>query len=246
MSKFSGQISILHLIDGAKQAKGLTVIIDVFRAFSLECYLYDMGAKEIRPVGTIEEAFRLKEELTDSVLIGERHGKKCEGFDYGNSPSSIQSENVKEKIIIHTTSAGTQGIVNANGASEIITGSLVNAKAVAEYIIKSQPQVVSLVCMGNGGVRPAAEDELCAEYIKSVLEGAELQDFEQRIADLRNKGGEHFFDENRQEIFPQEDFWMCTKYNCFPFVIRIDKDEKGYIARKIHIGGVCDVPYRNS
>ena len=34
------KIKILHLIDGAKQAEGLTVIIDVFRAFSLECYLY--------------------------------------------------------------------------------------------------------------------------------------------------------------------------------------------------------------
>ncbi len=28
-------VNILHLIEGAKQAKGLTVIIDVFRAFSL-------------------------------------------------------------------------------------------------------------------------------------------------------------------------------------------------------------------
>ncbi len=235
MSKFCNQINILHLIDGAKQAKGLTVIIDVFRAFSLECYLYDMGVNEIRPVGTIDEAFKLKDELTNSILVGERHGKKCEGFDYGNSPSSVQIENVKGKNIIHTTSAGTQGIVNANGASEIITGSLVNAKAVAEYIIKRQPQTVSLVCMGNGGVRPAAEDELCAEYIKSVLEENELPDFEKKIADLRYHGGEHFFDENRQEVFPQEDFWMCTKYNCFPFIIRIDKDEKGYIARKIYI-----------
>ena len=136
MSKFCNQIDILHLIEGAKQARGLTVIIDVFRAFSLECYLYDMGVKEIRPVGTIEEAFRRREDLTDTVLVGERYGKKCEGFDYGNSPSSIQVENVRDKIIIHTTSAGTQGIVNANGASEIITGSLVNAKAVAEYIMK--------------------------------------------------------------------------------------------------------------
>ena len=235
MSKFCNQINILHLIDGAKQAKGLTVIIDVFRAFSLECYLYDMGVNEIRPVGTIDEAFKLKDELTNSILVGERHGKKCEGFDYGNSPSSVQIENVKGKNIIHTTSAGTQGIVNANGAREIITGSLVNAKAVAEYIIKRQPQTVSLVCMGNGGVRPAAEDELCAEYIKSVLEENELPDFEKKIADLRYHGGEHFFDENRQEVFPQEDFWMCTKYNCFPFIIRIDKDEKGYIARKIYI-----------
>ena len=235
MSKFCNQIDILHLIEGAKQARGLTVIIDVFRAFSLECYLYDMGVKEIRPVGTIEEAFRRREDLTDAVLVGERHGKKCEGFDYGNSPSSIQVENVRDKIIIHTTSAGTQGIVNANGASEIITGSLVNAKAVAEYIMKQQPQTVSLVCMGNGGIRPAAEDELCAEYIKSILEGHELQDFEQRVAKLRYHGGEHFFDKNRQEIYPQEDFWMCTEYNRFSFVIRVDKDEKGYVTHRIDV-----------
>lgn len=235
MSKFCNQIDMLHLIEGAKKAKGLTVIIDVFRAFSLECYLYDMGVKEIRPVGTIEEAFRRREDLTDAVLVGERHGKKCEGFDYGNSPSSIQVENVRDKIVIHTTSAGTQGIVNANGASEIITGSLVNAKAVAEYIMRQQPQTVSLVCMGNGGVRPAAEDELCAEYIKSILEGHELQDFEQRVAKLRYHGGEHFFDENRQDIYPQEDFWMCTEYNRFSFVIRVDKDEKGYVTHRIDV-----------
>lgn len=235
MSRFCNQIDILHLIEGAKKAKGLTVIIDVFRAFSLECYLYDMGVKEIRPVGTIEEAFRRREDLNDAVLVGERHGKKCEGFDYGNSPSSIQVESVRDKIIIHTTSAGTQGIVNANGASEIITGSLVNAKAVAEYIMRQQPQTVSLVCMGNGGVRPAAEDELCAEYIKSILEGHELQDFEQRVAKLRYHGGEHFFDENRQDIYPQEDFWMCTEYNRFSFVIRVDKDEKGYVTHRIDV-----------
>ena len=41
---------------------------------------------------------------------------------------------LKEKTIIHTTSAGTQGIANAINAEEILTGSLVNAKAIAEYI----------------------------------------------------------------------------------------------------------------
>lgn len=234
MNKFMNQIKILHLIEGAKQAEGLTVIIDVFRAFSLECYLYDMGVKEIRPVGAIEEAFMLKKEFADSVLIGERGGKKCEGFDYGNSPSVIQRDAVKGKTVIHTTSAGTQGIVNAEAASEIITGSLVNAKAVAEYIMHRNPQTVSLVCMGNGGIRPAKEDELCAEYIKSILEGNELPDIEQRIADLRYCGGEHFFDENRQDVFPQEDFWMCIRYNTFPFVIRIDRDENGFVARKVN------------
>ena len=231
------KIKILHLIDGAKQAEGLTVIIDVFRAFSLECYLYAMGAKEIRPAGTIEEAFRLKNRFPDSVLIGERQGKKCDGFDYGNSPSSIPKEMVNGKTVIHTTSAGTQGIVHAQKADEILTGSLVNAKAVADYILQRQPERVSLVCMGKGGVRPTVEDTLCAEYIKSLLEGNGLPDLEQRIDDLRKHGGQLFFDKERQRDYPEGDFWMCVKYDQFPFVLRIDRDQAGFTARKIYAGG---------
>ena len=52
---------IYHLISGAKQADGLAVIIDVFRAFSLECWLYAMGAREIRPVGAVEKALAWRE-----------------------------------------------------------------------------------------------------------------------------------------------------------------------------------------
>lgn len=33
-------IKILHLVEGAKQSTGLTVVIDVFRAFSMEAYLF--------------------------------------------------------------------------------------------------------------------------------------------------------------------------------------------------------------
>lgn len=226
------KVNVLHLIEGAKKAEGLTVVIDVFRAFSLECYLYDMGVKAIRPVGTIEEAFFLHERIHNSILIGERHGAKCEGFDYGNSPSTISKEHVAGKTIIHTTSAGTQGIVNAVDASEIITGSLVNAKAVAKYIMTKQPEIVSLVCMGNGGVKPAAEDVLCAEYIKSILEGKEIPEFEKKISDLKNGGGRHFFDQSRQEVFPEADYWMCIDYDRFPFVIKIDKDKLGFITYK--------------
>ena len=41
-------IQILELIEGARKAEGLTVVIDVFRAFSLECYLADQGAEEMK------------------------------------------------------------------------------------------------------------------------------------------------------------------------------------------------------
>ena len=218
-------IKILRLIEGAREADGLTVIIDVFRAFSLECYLYARGAKCVHPVGSIEEARALKAAHPEYVLIGERHGKKCEGFDFGNSPSTVPEEAVRGRTVIHTTSAGTQGIINARNAEEIVTGSLVNAAAVAAYIKKRNPEKVSLVCMGNEGVRPALEDELCAEYIKSILEGAPLADAQERAFALKDRGGEHFFDPNNQEVFPEADFWACVQCDRFPFALRVRRED---------------------
>lgn len=229
------KIHRLHLIDGAKKAKGLTVIIDVFRAFSLECCLYDMGVKEIRPVGTIEEAFSLGNQIPASVLVGERGGKKWDGFDYGNSPSSVDPADVAGKTIIHTTSAGTQGIVNAEHASEILTGSLVNAKAIAEYIKKKRPEEVSIVAMGTAGIEENPEDELCAEYLIRMLRGENMPELEAEIIKLRTHGGEHFFDPDRQEIFPEADFWMCIRHDQFPFVIRIEKDALGYVGVRVDV-----------
>lgn len=221
------------MIEGAKQARGLTVIIDVFRAFSLECFLYDLGAAGIRPVGSIEETFEWRKRLPGCLLAGERWGKMCEGFDLGNSPSAALKADLRGKTIIHTTSSGTQGIVNASGASSIITGSLVNAAAAARYIKAADPEYVSIVAMGNGGVEPAPEDELCAEYIRSLLTDEPIGDIDRRIADLRFGGGEHFFDPNNQDVFPEDDFHLCARRDIFDFAIAVEKDDQGFYTRKI-------------
>ena len=226
-------VAVYHLIEGARRAKGLTVIIDVFRAFSLECYLYAMGAKSVRPVKTVEDAFRLRDMLSHSLIAGERGGHRCEGFDFGNSPSQLKAEMINGKDVIHTTSAGTQGIANAVDADEIVTGSLVNAPAVAAYIKRRHPAAVSLVCMGKGGKEPAKEDELCAEYIKSLLDGHPMPDIRERAADLRYDGGSHFFDAENQDDFPMADFDLCTDYGRFDFVLRVRRGEIGYITEKI-------------
>ena len=41
--------------------------------------------------------------------------------------------------------------------------------------------------------------------------------------------------ENRQEIYPKEDFFMCIKYDKFPFVIKINKDEHGFITSREYV-----------
>jgi len=47
------KIEILQLIGGARWARGLTVVIDSFRAFTVTCYLADQCAKEIILGGNI-------------------------------------------------------------------------------------------------------------------------------------------------------------------------------------------------
>ena len=216
-------IKIFQAIEGAKKATGLTVIIDVFRAFSLEAYCFAKGAKKIIPIGDSAIAYHLKEENSEMILAGEREGRILPGFDLGNSPSQLSSIDVNGKTVIHTTSAGTQGIANAKNASEILGGSLVNAKATVEYIRKSGVTDVSLVCMGYAGEYPTDEDTLCAKYIKALLQGEE-PDLSAEIEKLKITDGAKFFDPNQNDVFPEQDFYMCTEVDKFDFVIRLCKD----------------------
>lgn len=226
-------IQILHMVEGAKAATGLTVIIDVFRAFTVETYLMRNNAHRIYPVGDVQIAFDYKKKHPDNTLLcGERKGIMIEGFDFGNSPSQLEHVDLTGKTVVHTTSAGTQGIANAVNADEIITGSLVNAAAVVEYIRKKNPKTVSLICMGLNSLRETEEDNLCAEYIKSVLEGQPLEDMDKRMNDLRYTSGAKFFDESRPE-FPERDFYLCTSLNTCNFVLRLVKNPEGldYVER---------------
>ena len=189
-------IKILHMIEGAKQATGIAVIIDVFRAFTVEAYLMNNGANRIIPVADVRIAYDYKEKNPDSILIGERHGKILPGFDYGNSPSQIKSIDFSRRTVVHTTSCGTQGIVNAINADEIITGSLVNANAIVKYIKQNNFKDISIVSMSRPNELPSDEDELCARYIKSLLEDKLLENLENEVEKLKLTSGKKFFDSN--------------------------------------------------
>ena len=224
-------IQILQLVEGARQAKGLTVIIDVFRAFTTESFIMGRNPEKIIPVGDVEVAWDYKAKHPDAILCGERGGAIIEGFDFGNSPSAVAEQDFTGKTVIHTTSAGTQGIVNAVGADEILGGCLVNAKAIAYYIRQKQPEIVSLVCMGLAGKRPTDEDTLCAEYIKGLLEDRPLADMGARVEALRHTDGAKFFDPAQQEVFPQRDFELSTMVGICPFVLRLTQDAESGLQR---------------
>jgi len=219
-------IQILEFVDGAKKATGLTVIIDVFRAFSVDCYVMNNGAEAIIPVETLDDAYGIKSEHPEYILIGERNEDIPPGFDYGNSPTHIQYVDFTGKTVIQTTSAGTKGLTNAHKASPLITGSFVNAQAIIDYILYHSPSVVSLVAMGYGGYIHTEEDFLCAQYIRDRLffKNPDFNNIKNRI---KTSSGKRFFEIQNQHKSPVTDFDLCLNLNVVDLIIQAQYDTRG-------------------
>ena len=227
------EIEILELLEGARKARGCTVIIDVFRAFSLEPFLLDQNAKELTAVETVETAWKMRKEDPDLILMGERHGRILDGFDYGNSPASIRGIDFTGKRIAHTTSAGTRGLAGAVNASRLFAASLVNSMATAKVIQAMNPDHVSLVCMGWECHRNTEEDLLCAEYIRSILMNEPMKDIRERADYLRYQEGKKFFDPAQADVFPMGDFFCCIDVDRFDFAMEAVRNENGFRMKKV-------------
>jgi 2-phosphosulfolactate phosphatase len=221
-------IVIDEFTQGAKKAEGLTVIIDVFRAFSVACYAFDRGVRRIIDVSEPEKAFDLRKKLfRETILVGERNEIKIDGFDAGNSPTEILLADIKDKTMIHTTTAGTNGILNALNATEILGAGLVNARAVANYIRHSSPDKVTLVAMGYRADTTADEDILCARYIKDLINGKN-PDIRDEVLELMNGSGARFFNPANILHSPPTDFFLCTDVNRFNFILRAERNPSGF------------------
>jgi 2-phosphosulfolactate phosphatase len=218
------EVRIADFVAGAQGARGLTVVIDVFRAFSLAAHAFARGVRTIVPVADVEYARELKRLNPDWLLIGERHARPLPGFDSGNSPADLERFDLRGRTLIHTTHSGTQGLTAASGADEVITGALVNAGAIVRYIQSRAPAVVTLVRMGKEAQHRCEEDDLCAELLQRRLAGEAppVADVPQR---LRGADSAAMFFDPACDWAPERDFELCTQVDACDFVLRLERSE---------------------
>lgn len=219
-------------IAGARETEGIAVIIDVFRAFSTACYCLNAGARRLLPVIGIEEALALQARLAGSVLVGERGGRKLEGFDFGNSPTELLHADLHGKDVIQTTHSGTQGVVNAVQANEVLTGAFVNARATARHILSRKPAIVTLVRMGWQAETPTDEDDICAEYLESLLLGLDFAEDSVLPRLKASPCSARFFDPDKPWS-PSTDFDLCLRLNRFDFAVAAEIAEDGLLSLRI-------------
>ena len=67
-------VRIESLIEGARRARGVVVIVDVFRAFTTAAVAFARGAERIVIVPEVDEALRLRDEGVGEVCVGEVNG----------------------------------------------------------------------------------------------------------------------------------------------------------------------------
>ncbi|MFP4309111.1 MAG: 2-phosphosulfolactate phosphatase [Desulfococcaceae bacterium] len=218
------RIDILHGIAGARKARGVAIVIDVFRAFTLAPCAFSRGVERILPVAKVAEARRWKTEHPDWILVAERDGKPVGGADFGNSPSQILAADLAGRSLVHTTSAGTRGLDAARDADLVLTGAFVNADAVVRHVRENRPERVSIVAMGSAGIEPSPEDTACAEYLRDRLRG-ERPDFHSIADRLRTSPAGRKFGDPARPWFPAADLAACLDLNRFDQALLLDRDD---------------------
>jgi len=227
-----------RLYNGALAARGVAVIIDVFRAFTCAPLLFSMGVEKLFLIATPEQAFALKEKDRDLILVGEVSGIPIKGFDFGNSPSEILRkgpEFFEGRTVLQRTSSGVQGALLAlDAADEVLLGSYALAGSTVKYLLSKKPEIVSLVAMGWELKEIAPEDEWCVRYLSHLL-GNGSYDHNEALSEIVFHKTTQRFLRREETYFPPEDPLICLQRDVYDFALRAVKQADRVEVHKILI-----------
>ncbi len=216
------------LLSGAEQAEGAPLSLMYFgRSVAPPSYIH-WGSNGLcwNPFRTGRLSYKTG---SDVVLIGEINEVPIEGFDMGNSPSEIAQrgrEYFEGKTVFLRTTAGVRGVRAAltAGAEEVILGGFLTARAVASYVRKKEPPVVTLVAMGIRAQSPAPEDEACADYLESLLTGKPYDHLQALKEVTYHETAQKFLRGDKAHL-PKEEPVFCLQRDVFDFVLLAEEQD---------------------
>ncbi|HVH63238.1 MAG TPA: 2-phosphosulfolactate phosphatase [Candidatus Dormibacteraeota bacterium] len=207
-------MNILHAtgIEGARQARGVIVVIDVLRAFTVSAYALAGGARECRLVRTVNEARALAASIPNALVSAEENALPVEGIEISNSPTKITELDLRDRVLVQRSTAGTQCASAAQG-DDIFATSLVVAGATAQACLLRRPETVTLVASADH-----PEDHACGSYIESLIRG-ERPDLNRLLQPLRQAERYQRAMSGAWPGFPPTDLELALKADRFAFAM---------------------------
>ncbi len=146
------------------------VVIDVLRATTTIAWALSNGAEAVQTFSDLDELRRCAAKWPESsrLLLGERGGKRINGFDLGNSPVLVVPEVVVGKRLFMSTTNGTRALERVRDVKRLYTMALPNRLAVAERLLDDQTKSVWIVGSGWEGAY-SLEDSLAAGALAESL-----------------------------------------------------------------------------
>ena len=179
---------------------GITVVIDVIRAFTTAHVAFDRGVRRIHLVATAPEALDMKQRDPALLLAGEINALPIDGFDFGNSPWELGQAALDGRELVQRTTNGVTATLRARDSAEVLVAGLINAEATARHIMARRPARTVLVASHPTG----DEDLACAEYIRGLLGGSAIS-FTEAAARTRNaRAADKFYRGDHPRLRPDD------------------------------------------
>jgi 2-phosphosulfolactate phosphatase len=212
-------VEIVHAtgLEGARNAKGVVVVIDVLRSFTVSAYALAGGARECLLVATVEEARRLAHQIPDATICAEENALPVPGIAISNSPTQVASAHMRGRTLIQRSTAGTPVISAVKSDEGIFAGSLVVASATAQACLLMRPDTVTLVASAD-----FPEDHACAKFIDAALCGGHI-DLEPLLKPLRDSDRYRKVMAGEWPGFPATDIELALALDRFDFAMPVTR-----------------------
>jgi len=220
-------VEIVHAlgVEGARQARGLAVVIDVLRSFTVSAYALAGGARECRLVSTTDDARALAASIPGALLCAEENGLPLPGIAISNSPTQIVAAELTGRVLVQRSTAGTPVASAVREGIDILAASLVVARATVQACLLRDPDVLTLIASAE-----FPEDHACARYMEAIARG-EKPDLDRLLQPLRESERYAHLMSGAWPGFPRTDLELALEPDRFSFAMPAVR-QPGYLSLK--------------
>ena len=213
-------VEVIHAtgIEGARQARGIAVVIDVLRSFTVSAYALAGGARECLLVTTTDQARALAASIPGALLSAEENALPLAGIAISNSPTQISAADLSGRVLVQRSSAGTQVAAAVAPGIDIFAASLVVARATAQACLSRRPAQLTLIASADH-----PEDHACAIYVEAIIRG-ERPDAHRLLQPLRDSERYARVMSGNWPGFPPTDLELALIPDRFAFAMPITRE----------------------